>query len=99
MRLSTRFLLILALPSFTAASGCNFLPSLFCKEVKVNQNQVAELREPAKVKVWVHEKDGTLRRAYVRAHPGWLIGPPAPESEASSTPATSPAEIGAADGR
>lgn len=83
MRPSTKSILtILAALSFTGASGCNpiaaAMPSLFLQETKVPTGKVAELREPTKIKVWIRDDQGKLRRSYVRAWPGWLVGPAAP---------------------
>jgi hypothetical protein len=83
MRPSTKLLLtLLATLSFTVASGCNpiaaALPSLFLQETKVPAGRVAELREPAKIKVWVRDDKGQMKRSYVRAWPGWIIGPSGP---------------------
>lgn len=81
-RLSTP-LLILVLALSTAASGCNpFLPILAkfrTPEVHLAPGQVAEVRRPTTVPVWVHDaKNGDLKKGYMVMYPTWLGGPPPP---------------------
>lgn len=71
---------ILAVVLLAAALGCNPLREIFAKwrtpEAYVPPGSVAELRRPVVVPVWVHDKKtGELKKAYVNAAQGWLVGP------------------------
>lgn len=79
-------LLILALLSF-ASVGCvsNPVKDFFTRHktplTHVPQDGVVELREPAALRVWAHDKNGKLVAGYVNAYAGWLVGPAAPSKE------------------
>ena len=77
MRPATKWSMILVLLLSVLAGGCNWLQ----RETYIRAGQVAEVREPAKVAVWVHDKDGVARKSFVRVWPGWLVGPEQPTTK------------------
>lgn len=82
-RLLKPLLILVALASL-AASGCSLLPALGAQEAYVGPGRVAEVREPATVKVWVRDaKSGEMKRAYVKVYQGWLVGPSEPSAPVS----------------
>lgn len=74
-------LALLISASAVAFSGCAIMTKWRTSEAYIAPDQVAEVRELAVVAVWIHTKDGKLQKAYVKAWPGWLIGPAAPTAE------------------
>lgn len=81
MTRSLRLLVILVLlPSF-AASGCGWIRKFGLPEVHSTPGTVTEVYKPTVVPVVVKNQKGELVRAYVVAQPGWLVGPPPPQSE------------------
>jgi hypothetical protein len=78
----SKLLLIGALLSSIAAVGCDQIVRFRTPQAYVKPKQVAEVRGPVAVPVWVRDaKSGDMKKAYVQLWPGWLIGPPSPESE------------------
>lgn len=79
----SKLLLIAVLLSSIAVAGCN--PVAWWTELRAPEvfipsdgSSVAELRGPARLKVWARGQDGKVVRGYVNANDRWLIGPPAP---------------------
>jgi len=79
----SKLLLILALLSSIAAIGCDPVVRFKTPQAYVKADQVAEVRGPVAVPVWVKDaKSGDMKKAYVQLWPGWLVGPAAKETEA-----------------
>lgn len=81
MKLMKSLLLTLAASSVLVA-GCSPLAPLVykfkSKEIHVPTGAVAEIRAPIVVPVWYHDKEGNVKKGYVNAWAGYLVGPGTP---------------------
>lgn len=76
LRLLTPAILILC---FLGLSGCNpFARFSSLREVHIPQGKCAEIREPIRIKVWSHDKDGNPVKGYVNGYAGYLVAPATP---------------------
>lgn len=70
---------LIAILALSAASGA--LSGCSPREVYLGPGQIAELRDPVKVQVWIRNKEtGKKEWRLLRAKAGWFIGRPRPGS-------------------
>ena len=83
MSRSSLLLPTLALLLSFVGSGCDAKPwrKWMFPEVHSTPGTVTEVRKAVTVPVVVKNAKGEMVRAYVVAHPGWLVGPPPVMSE------------------